>query len=102
MRENSYVRVCGHVRSFQGKRNVVAFNISPVHDMNQISAHILSTIYAHAVSNMVSWAKDWTNNFNTQAQCAKLRIFLGEHKRSEFQYFDKRISEKIEYLWHLK
>lgn len=54
MRENTYVRVCGHVRSFQGKKNVVAFNIAPVEDMNQLSCHLLSVIYAHAATNMVS------------------------------------------------
>ncbi|KAK7101183.1 replication protein A 32 kDa subunit-like [Littorina saxatilis] len=52
MRENTYVRVYGHVRSFSGKKNVVAFNISPVEDMNQLTCHILSTIYAHASTNL--------------------------------------------------
>lgn len=53
MRENTYVRVCGHVRSFQGKRNVVAFNISPLEDMNQLTCHLLSVMYAYASTNMV-------------------------------------------------
>ena len=53
MRENTYVRICGHVRSFQGKTNVVAFHVSPVEDANQITCHILGVIYAHASSNMV-------------------------------------------------
>ena len=53
MRENTYVRVCGHVRSFQGKRNVVAANISPLEDMNQLTCHLISVVYAYASMNMV-------------------------------------------------
>lgn len=48
MRENTYVRVYGHVRSFSGKKNVVAFKVQPVTDMNELTCHILDVIYSHA------------------------------------------------------
>ncbi|XP_041359502.1 replication protein A 32 kDa subunit-like [Gigantopelta aegis] len=47
MRENTYVRVCGHVRSFAGKRSVVAFRIMPITDMNELTCHLLEVIQAH-------------------------------------------------------
>lgn len=52
LRENRYARICGHVRSFQGKRNVVAFKVLPVVDMNELTCHMLEIIRAHAAANM--------------------------------------------------
>ncbi|KAK3090357.1 hypothetical protein FSP39_011153 [Pinctada imbricata] len=49
LRENTYVRVYGNVRSFGGKRNVVAFKILPVMDMNEITYHMLEVTYSHLV-----------------------------------------------------
>lgn len=48
MQENTYVRVCGHVRSFGGKRSVVAFKMTPVTDMNELTCHMLEVIHSHA------------------------------------------------------
>lgn len=39
--EGSYVRVFGHLRAFQGKKMVVAINIRPVADPNEITFHLL-------------------------------------------------------------
>ncbi|KAL3869242.1 hypothetical protein ACJMK2_041949 [Sinanodonta woodiana] len=53
MRENTYVRVCGNVRAFGGKRNIVAFKITPVTDMNELTYHILEVIHSSvALSKM--------------------------------------------------
>ncbi|PVD23604.1 hypothetical protein C0Q70_16876 [Pomacea canaliculata] len=51
LRENTYVRVYGHVRSFAGKRNVTAFKITPVEDMNELTCHILEVLYSKAQSS---------------------------------------------------
>lgn len=48
MRENTYVRVRGTVRSFAGKKSIVAFKISPITDMNEMTYHILEVIHSHA------------------------------------------------------
>ena len=49
MRENTYVRVYGSIRSFGGKRTVVAFKMTPLTDMNELTYHLLETIHSHAV-----------------------------------------------------
>lgn len=48
VRENIYVRIHGHVRAFAGKRNVAAFRVVPLTDMNELTSHLLEVIYAHA------------------------------------------------------
>lgn len=56
MRENTYVRVFGNVRSFANKRSMVAFKIQPVVDMNELTAHLLEVIYCHmALTGPVSY-----------------------------------------------
>lgn len=47
LRENTYVRVYGTVRSFGGKRNVTAFKMVPVMDMNEVTYHILEVTHSH-------------------------------------------------------
>lgn len=42
------MRVHGHVRAFAGKRSVVAFRVTPIADMNELTTHLLEVIYAHA------------------------------------------------------
>ena len=47
MRENSYVRVQGHLRTFGGDRNVVAFRVMPVTDANELTSHLLEVVLHH-------------------------------------------------------
>lgn len=56
MQENTYVRVCGHVRSFGGKRSVVAFKMTPVTDMNELTCHMLEVIHSHAALAQVCFS----------------------------------------------
>ncbi|XP_033738564.1 replication protein A 32 kDa subunit-B-like [Pecten maximus] len=67
MQENTYVRVSGHVRSFGGKRNVVAFRMIPLTDMNELTCHILEVIHSHAASAQSSngMKSNSLNNNNT-------------------------------------
>jgi len=44
----SYVRVYGHLRAFQGARGVIAFNMRPVTDFNEITYHFLEVVYCNA------------------------------------------------------
>ena len=47
-REGLYVRVAGHLRSFNdSSRSVLAFMIQPVADFNEITMHMLEVIHAH-------------------------------------------------------
>ncbi|XP_054424691.1 replication protein A 32 kDa subunit-like [Pteronotus mesoamericanus] len=43
----TYVKVAGHLRSFQNKKSLVAFKIMPLDDMNEFTAHILEVGNAH-------------------------------------------------------
>ena len=43
-----YVRVYGHLRVFQGARNVIAFNMRPVTDFNEITYHFLEVVYCNS------------------------------------------------------
>jgi len=44
--ENTYARVTGAIRSMKGKRHVLAFNVQPLKDFNEITMHIAEVIHA--------------------------------------------------------
>ena len=46
VRENTYVRMYGHIRGFGGKTNVVAFRVTPLLDMNELTMHLLEVIHS--------------------------------------------------------
>lgn len=97
MRENTYVRVYGHLRSFAGKRSVVAFKMTPLTDMNELSCHMLEVIHSHVTlsSGQVSRAGLSSYSFlstllftssgvmiSLLRQIAKIRIF-GKNQQME-------------------
>ncbi|XP_054251292.1 replication protein A 32 kDa subunit [Indicator indicator] len=45
----TYVKVAGHLRSFQNKKSLVAFKIMPLENMNEFTTHILEIVNAHVV-----------------------------------------------------
>ncbi|XP_062996857.1 replication protein A 32 kDa subunit [Elgaria multicarinata webbii] len=56
----TYVKVAGHLRSFQNKKSLVAFKIMPLEDMNEFTTHLLEVINAHIIlrkSNMATSMK---------------------------------------------
>ncbi|BBN12706.1 replication factor A2 [Marchantia polymorpha subsp. ruderalis] len=48
IRNGIYVRIYGHLRSFQGKRNVVAFSVRPIKEFDEVTFHFVEAIYVHA------------------------------------------------------
>jgi len=46
-KEGVYVRVVGHLRAFQQRRNIMAFRIQPIDDWNEITFHLLEAIHVH-------------------------------------------------------
>jgi len=48
--QNTMVRAVGNFREFQGKRNVLAFDVQPLKDFNEVTRHFLEAIYAHCVA----------------------------------------------------
>ncbi|XP_075459891.1 replication protein A 32 kDa subunit isoform X1 [Ascaphus truei] len=47
----SYVKVAGHLRSFQNKKSLVAFKIVPIEDMNEFISHMLEVVHSHMSLN---------------------------------------------------
>jgi len=47
IREDVYVRVVGNIRQISGNRIVVAFQVNPIKNFNDITLHILDTIHSH-------------------------------------------------------
>ncbi|KAM9245025.1 replication protein A 32 kDa subunit isoform 1-T1 [Dugong dugon] len=62
----TYVKVAGHLRSFQNKKSLVAFKIIPLEDMNEFTAHILEVVNAHMMlsksNNQPSAGRALTSN----------------------------------------
>uniref|UniRef100_A0A1J3JP22 Replication protein A 32 kDa subunit B n=1 Tax=Noccaea caerulescens TaxID=107243 RepID=A0A1J3JP22_NOCCA len=47
VKQGMYVRLHGHLKSFQGKRSVNVFSIRPVTDFNEIVHHFTECMYVH-------------------------------------------------------
>ncbi|XP_056186188.1 replication protein A 32 kDa subunit [Falco biarmicus] len=45
----TYVKVAGHLRSFQNKKSLVAFKMMPVENMNEFTTHMLEIVHAHMI-----------------------------------------------------
>lgn len=45
--EMSYVRVVGKIRNFQNTKQIVAFDVRPVKDFNEVTYHLLSSVQVH-------------------------------------------------------
>uniref|UniRef100_A0A8C3PHF0 Replication factor A protein 2 n=1 Tax=Calidris pygmaea TaxID=425635 RepID=A0A8C3PHF0_9CHAR len=43
----TYIKVAGHLRSFQTNKSLVAFKIMPLENMNEFTAHMLEVVNAH-------------------------------------------------------
>lgn len=43
--ENTYIRVTGSMRTVKGKRLLVAFKVSPIKDVNEITMHLLEVVH---------------------------------------------------------
>lgn len=48
-----YVRIHGHLKGFQGKKNLNVFSIRPVIDFNEIANHFIECIYVHLYNTKV-------------------------------------------------
>ncbi|CAH1773961.1 unnamed protein product [Owenia fusiformis] len=71
MMENTYVRVYGNLRSFQGKQNITAFKVLPITDMNELTSHILETIKVHLELTQPVSANQTNGHHETNATPAK-------------------------------
>ena len=46
-REGMYVRVIGHLKSFNKQKSVTAFCVRPIEDFNEVSHHLSEVMFAH-------------------------------------------------------
>ncbi|XP_057259389.1 replication protein A 32 kDa subunit [Pezoporus wallicus] len=55
----TYVKVAGHLRSFQNKKSLVAFKIMPLENMNEFTTHMVEIVNAHMIlrRNLMSASK---------------------------------------------
>ncbi|XP_023219081.1 replication protein A 32 kDa subunit-like [Centruroides sculpturatus] len=61
--ENSYVRVTGSMRTVKGNKLLIAFKVSPVKEVNEITMHLLEVLHTNmAVAVMDSQAVTQGNN----------------------------------------
>jgi len=47
IREQTYVRVVGKIRNFQNQKQIVAFDVRPVKDFNEVTYHLIHCIQVH-------------------------------------------------------
>lgn len=67
--ERTYVRVVGHLRSFQNQKNIVAFSycgIQPLTDFNQLTHHFLSVIKIHLDNTRGAHFSQGGSNYSNQ------------------------------------
>lgn len=68
-RPGVYVRVHGNMRTFESKRTIVAFNIRPIMDFNEVTYHLLHCIFQHAhFSNDAAKASSANGAYPAQRQ----------------------------------
>ncbi|XP_031108287.1 replication protein A 32 kDa subunit A-like isoform X2 [Ipomoea triloba] len=62
-----YVVVHGHLKSFQGKMQIMSFAIRPVTDYNMIANHFLECIYVHHCNAKPKNPTEGQSQVNTQS-----------------------------------
>nr|ADE75749.1 unknown [Picea sitchensis] len=68
VQNGSYVRVHGHLRSFQNKKLVNAFSVRPVTDFNEVTFHSLECIFVHLYNMKVQGGATQPNSASPVAK----------------------------------
>ncbi|CAN1825467.1 Replication protein A 32 kDa subunit A [Linum perenne] len=63
--EGSYVRINGHLSSFQGTTNLVVFSTRPVTNYDEISFHFIDCIHSHILSSKAKLPRMGESTFTT-------------------------------------
>ncbi|KAL2534770.1 Replication protein A 32 kDa subunit A [Abeliophyllum distichum] len=97
-----YVRIHGHLKGFQGKKQVIVFAIRPVADYNEIANHFLECIYAHScnarLQNGVSAPASSSSTLGTPTgyQTATSTQFSQDYNLDGLNNIDKMVIEYLE------
>lgn len=65
VRDGMYITIHGHLKGFQGKRQMMVYCVRPVTDHNEIAYHFADCIYVHSYNTRSRKLQD---NSNTPAQ----------------------------------
>ncbi|XP_028758898.1 replication protein A 32 kDa subunit B-like isoform X2 [Neltuma alba] len=87
-RDGMYVRLHGHLKGFQGKRNLNVFSFRLLSDFNEMASHFIDCICAHlyntrirnSVPNQQSMNNSLPINPTRGYQAAPSNQFSGQHK----------------------
>jgi replication factor A2 len=92
LREGIYVKVTGQLRNFGNKRNVVAFNIRPIQDFNEVILHYLECIQVHLYYTQgMSCPKATINNNNAQQSFVQQQSIGGITNGQHFSPIQQKI-----------
>jgi len=64
---NNYLRIYGNLRSFQGKKDVLAQRIQAVNDFSEVTFHMLQCIYTHLANTRGPLTASVQPRYNTEA-----------------------------------
>ncbi|CAI9097574.1 OLC1v1034041C6 [Oldenlandia corymbosa var. corymbosa] len=64
--EGKYVVVHGHLKGFQGKKQLVAYSVRPVSDYNEITNHFADCIYVHCHNTRLRRLQDNASSSSVQ------------------------------------
>jgi len=67
LREGIYVKIVGHMRSFQNKRSIYASHIIPITDFNEVTYHFLEVMFVHLSSTQVIPPNSTTTSSSTMS-----------------------------------
>ncbi|KAL8144224.1 hypothetical protein V2J09_017256 [Rumex salicifolius] len=101
-----YVRVYGHLKGFQGKREMVAFSVRPIVDFNEITYHFTECMYVHSYNIKLQKAGNPTDGAGTSALNANQyrgnqpmpppNQFQGQHSAPVFHGIEQKILAYIQ------
>ncbi|KAK6944567.1 OB-fold nucleic acid binding domain, AA-tRNA synthetase-type [Dillenia turbinata] len=99
--DGMYVRVHGHLKSFQGKKQLVAFAVRPITDFNEITTHFLECIYVHlyntkstlqgGISTQTAMINPVTNTPSKGYQAPPETEFSGQYSVEGVKSIDQRV-----------
>lgn len=65
-----YVRVHGHLKGFQGKKQLVVFSVRPVTNFNEIAFHFIECVYVHVYNTKLQKAQGGGQTQNNMTSSA--------------------------------
>ncbi|EEF34379.1 Replication protein A 30 kDa subunit, putative [Ricinus communis] len=60
IQDGMYVRVSGHLRSFQGVRQLGAFSVRPVMNFDEVTFHFIDCIHTHLLNSKSQFTKQYS------------------------------------------